>query len=102
MIGRGIDQVTPLSVDPQLFEPYVHTADWYVELAVMANGPIPRPVAPDYVWGAALRVLDDLAPDVRIVNLETAVTTSPHSWPDKEIHYRTHPANVAILRAARI
>jgi poly-gamma-glutamate capsule biosynthesis protein CapA/YwtB (metallophosphatase superfamily) len=102
MIGRGIDQVTPVSVDPQLFEPSVQSAESYVELAVMANGPIPRPVAPEYVWGAALGVLGDLAPDVRIVNLETAVTTSPHAWPGKEIHYRTHPANVAVLNAAGI
>ena len=102
MIGRGIDQVTARPVDPGLFEPYVRSAERYVELAVTANGPIPRPVAPDYFWGAALHALDDLAADVRIVNLETAVTTSPQAWPGKEIHYRTHPANVAVLRAARI
>jgi poly-gamma-glutamate synthesis protein (capsule biosynthesis protein) len=102
MIGRGIDQVMPHSVDPRLFEPHIDTAEAYVALAVRANGPIPRPVDPDYVWGAALEALDAFDPHVRIVNLETAVTTSPAAWPAKEIHYRTHPANVGLLRAARI
>jgi poly-gamma-glutamate synthesis protein (capsule biosynthesis protein) len=102
MIGRGIDQVMPHSVDPRLFESYVRSAEGYVELAARANGPIPRPVGPDYVWGAALDAIEAHDPDARIVNLETAVTTSPEAWPGKEVHYRTHPANVAALRAARI
>ncbi len=102
MIGRGIDQVMPRSVDPRLFEPYIDTAEAYVKLAVDANGPIPRPVAPAYVWGAALEAIDALEPDVRIVNLETAVTTSAVAWPGKEVLYRTHPANVDVLRAAQI
>jgi poly-gamma-glutamate synthesis protein (capsule biosynthesis protein) len=59
-------------------------------------------VPSDYVWGAALPTLDAFEPHARIVNLETAVTTSPDPWPGKDILYRTHPANVAILRAARI
>jgi poly-gamma-glutamate synthesis protein (capsule biosynthesis protein) len=102
MIGRGIDQVMADSVDPRLFERYIDTAEAYVALAIRANGPIPRPVDPDYVWGAALEAFDAFGPHVRIVNLETSVTTSPAAWPGKEIHYRTHPANVAVLRAARI
>ena len=102
MIGRGIDQVLPQSVDPQLFEPSVKSAETYVDLAVLANGPIPRPVASDYVWGAALAEMDRLAPDVRIINLETAVTTSDAAWPGKEVHYRTHPGNVAVLEAAGV
>jgi poly-gamma-glutamate capsule biosynthesis protein CapA/YwtB (metallophosphatase superfamily) len=102
MIGRGIDQVMPRSVDPRLFEPHIDTAEAYVKLAVDANGPIPRPVAPEYVWGAALEAIDAFMPDVRIVNLETAITTSAAAWPGKEILYRTHPANVAVLRVAQI
>lgn len=102
MIGRGIDQVMPRSVDPQLLEPHVDTAEAYLELAVRANGPIPRPVGPEYVWGASLEAIDAFEPSVRIVNLETAATTSPQAWPGKEVLYRAHPANVAVLRAARI
>jgi poly-gamma-glutamate synthesis protein (capsule biosynthesis protein) len=41
-------------------------------------------------------------PDARIVNLETAVTTSPEAWPGKGIHYRMNPANMPALAAARL
>jgi poly-gamma-glutamate synthesis protein (capsule biosynthesis protein) len=102
MIGRGIDQIQSSSVHPGLFEPSITNACDYVRLAERANGPIPRPVARDYVWGAALDDIDALAPDARIVNLETAVTTSSARWPAKDILYRAHPDNVAVLRGARI
>jgi poly-gamma-glutamate synthesis protein (capsule biosynthesis protein) len=102
MIGRGIDQVMRHSVEPRLFEPHVSSAEAYVDLAERANGPIPRPVGPAYVWGEALDVIRSYAPHVSIVNLETAVTTSAARWPGKEVLYRTHPANVAVLRAAGI
>jgi poly-gamma-glutamate synthesis protein (capsule biosynthesis protein) len=102
MIGRGIDQVQRSSVNPRLFEASITSAEDYVRLAEAANGPIPRSVAPGYVWGDALAEVDALRADARIVNLETTVTTSPAAWPGKDILYRTHPANVDILRAARI
>jgi poly-gamma-glutamate synthesis protein (capsule biosynthesis protein) len=102
MIGRGVDQVMPQAAGPQLFEPYVDSAETYVELAIAANGPIPRPVGPEYVWGVALEAIQNLDPDIRIINLETAVTTSPERWPGKPVLYRTHPENVAVLTAARI
>src|SRR5688572_27161940 len=102
MIGRGIDQVMRSSVDPGLFEPSVKSAEDYVVLAEAANGPIPKPVAPDYVWGEALPAIDAIGPDARIINLETAVTTSAAAWPGKDVHYRTHPDNVAVLQAGRI
>jgi poly-gamma-glutamate capsule biosynthesis protein CapA/YwtB (metallophosphatase superfamily) len=102
MIGRGIDQVLPQSVDPHLLEPVVDSAETYVRLAERANGLIPRPVAPTYPWGDALEEINRLAPDVRIVNLETAVTTSDAAWPDKDVLYRTHPGNVAVLAAGQV
>jgi poly-gamma-glutamate synthesis protein (capsule biosynthesis protein) len=102
MIGRGIDQVLPHPNNPRLYEPYVHTALGYVELAVAANGPIPAPVDFSYAWGDALDVFAGVAPDVRIINLETAVTTSEAYWPGKGIHYRVHPANIPCLTAAQI
>jgi poly-gamma-glutamate capsule biosynthesis protein CapA/YwtB (metallophosphatase superfamily) len=102
MIGRGIDQVLPSSVDPRLFEPSITSAEDYVRLAEEANGPIPKPVEAAYVWGEAVDEIDAMCPDARIVNLETAVTTSLARWPAKDILYRTHPDNVAVLGAARI
>ncbi|MGZ6879782.1 MAG: CapA family protein, partial [Mycobacteriaceae bacterium] len=83
-------------------EPYVRDARDYVAMAEAQNGTIPRPVGFDWPWGVALSVLDEAAPDVRIVNLETSITTSRDYAPGKNIHYRMHPANTAVLTAARI
>ncbi|MDX1582653.1 MAG: CapA family protein, partial [Thermoanaerobaculia bacterium] len=102
MLGRGIDQIMPRSVDPVLYEPYMKSALGYVAIAEEENGPIPKGVGPRYVWGESLEVLERLDPPVRIVNLETAVTTADDPWPGKGIHYRTHPANAAVLAAAGI
>jgi poly-gamma-glutamate synthesis protein (capsule biosynthesis protein) len=102
MTGRGIDQILPHPGDPRLYEPWVTHAGTYVRLAEEANGPIPRPVASAYLWGEALDILETAAPDARIVNLETAVTSGGAHWTDKDIHYRMHPANVACLSAARL
>lgn len=102
MSGRGIDQILTTPSDARLFEPFVHCALEYVQLAEAACGPLPRQVAGEYIWGAALGVLAQMRTDARIVNLETAVTRSAQAWPGKAIHYRMHPANVACLGAARI
>ena len=102
MLGRGIDQVLPHSVDPGLHERYVKSAERYVELAEAESGEIPDEVQFDYVWGDALAELDRVSPDARIINLETAVTTADDPWPRKGIHYRMHPGNVPVLTAAGI
>lgn len=101
MAGRGIDQVLPHPSDPLLHEGYMSSALHYVDLAERANGPIPRPVDVAYVWGDALAELECMSPDVRIVNLETAVTRS-NDWLPKGINYRMHPENVSCLKAAAI
>jgi poly-gamma-glutamate capsule biosynthesis protein CapA/YwtB (metallophosphatase superfamily) len=102
MTGRGIDQVLSHSVDPILYEPYVRDAHEYVELAEKAHGPIPRPVNFDYIWGEALQELERASVDLRVVNLETAITSAETHWPGKGIHYRMHPLNIDCLSAARI
>ena len=102
MTGRGVDQVLPHPSDPRIREPWVHSAERYVQLAERAHGPIPHPVDPPYVWGDALAELARLRPDARIVNLETSVTRSDGYWPDKGIHYRMHPDNVSCITVAHI
>jgi poly-gamma-glutamate synthesis protein (capsule biosynthesis protein) len=102
MTGRGVDQVLPHPGDPAIHEQFMKSAVGYVDLAAEESGPIPRPVDFGYVWGDALAALARTPPDARIVNLETAVTSSGEYWPDKGIHYRMHPANVACLTAAGI
>jgi poly-gamma-glutamate synthesis protein (capsule biosynthesis protein) len=101
MTGRGIDQILPHPVDPRIFEPYMTDARDYVALAESVNGPVDRPVDLAYIWGDALAELGRVAPDARIVNLETAVTTSETPRP-KGINYRMHPENIGCLTAARI
>jgi len=102
MTGRGIDQVLPHPLNPRLYEPYLSDARAYVELAENANGPIPRPVSFDYIWGEALPELRRAEVDLGIINLETAITTLETPWLGKEIHYRMHPRNVDCLSAAEI
>ena len=102
MTGRGIDQALPHPVNPILYEPYVRDAREYVHLAEKAHGPIPRPLSFDYIWSDALQELEDANVDVRIINLETAVTSAETPWPNKAIYYRMHPLNIGCLSAAHI
>jgi len=101
MLGRGIDQALPHPGEPVLHEEYVKSAETYVHLAERANGPIPRPVSFEYAWGDALAELEKLSPALRIVNLETSITTSSN-FAQKGINYRMHPANSAVLTSAGI
>lgn len=102
MTGRGIDQILPYPNHPQLYEPYTTSAQDYVKLAEKASGSIRQPVDFAYPWGDALEELRRTHPDVRIVNLETAVTTHSEHWPGKGVHYRMHPKNIPCLTAAQI
>lgn len=101
MTGRGIDQIQHHPGDPQLHEPWVRDARDYVRLAEQVNGPVPAPVEPAYCWGAALAELEARQPDLRIINLETAITACGAPWPGKGIHYRMHPDNLGLLAAAQ-
>lgn len=102
MTGRGIDQILPHPGKPHLFESYMRSALGYVELAEKVSGRIRHPVDFAYIWGDALGAFQRAAPDLRIINLETAVTASEDAWPNKGIHYRMHPANLPCLTAAGI
>jgi poly-gamma-glutamate synthesis protein (capsule biosynthesis protein) len=101
MTGRGIDQVLPHPSKPAIRESYMRSALGYVELAETTHGAISRPVDFTYIWGEALAELEERSPDLRVVNLETAVTASDEVYP-KGINYRMHPANVPCLVAAGI
>ena len=101
MTGRGIDQVLPHPSDPFIYEPYMKNARGYVELAEKATGLLPRPVDFAYIWGDALGELGKAAPSARIINMETAITTSDE-YVDKGINYRMNPANLPCIEAAGI
>lgn len=102
MTGRGVDQVLPHPGDPLIHEPYMRSARGYVALAEKANGPIQQPVRCSYIWGDALEELERVAPDLRIINLETSVTKSNDYWRSKDIHYRMNPENISCITAAKI
>lgn len=101
MTGRGIDQALPHPGDPRIYEPYVTSARDYLALAEERHGTLSLPLGFDEIWGDALPELAHAAPDLRIVNLETAVT---HSWDysRKGINYRMSPENIPCLTAAGI
>ena len=102
MTGRGIDQILMQPGDPELNEPLVRDAREYVHLAEAANGPIALSAAADYIWGDALAEMDGAGADLRIVNLETAITADGDPWPAKGVRLRMNPANIDCLLAARI
>lgn len=102
MTGRGLDQALPHPGSPTLHEPEVEDARRYVALAEAAHGPIDAPLAPADPWGVALAELAARRPALRIVNLETSITTSDDPCRGKQVLYRMHPANVDCLSAAGI
>lgn len=101
MTGRGIDQILPHGGDPTLRESVVTDARTYVTLAEDVNGPIPAPVDYAWPWGEALTVLDEFAPDVRLINLETSITARGEFARHKPVCYRMHPDNVGCLTVIR-
>ena len=101
MTGRAIDQLLPHPGDPTLRESVVSDARTYVWLAEQTNGPIPAPIDFAWPWGEALAIIDQFAPDIRLINLETSITACGEFARGKAVHYRMHPDNVGCLTAIR-
>ena len=102
MTGRGIDQILPHPSDPFIPEVYLKDAREYVRLAEGANGSIPTTASFSYIWGDALEEWERVAPDVKLINLETSITQSNDYWRGKGINYRMNPENIDCLTAAKI
>jgi poly-gamma-glutamate capsule biosynthesis protein CapA/YwtB (metallophosphatase superfamily) len=100
MLGRGVDQVLPHPGDPELRESSARDARAYVRLAERANGLIPQPASFSWPWGDALAILDEVAPDARVINLETSVTRRADFAAGKAVHYRMSPDNLPALTVA--
>lgn len=88
MLARGIDQIMPHSCNPRLYENYVKHAAYYTELAIQRNGPIPSQRSVDYVWGPTISEMRSRNATARIINLETAMTTSEDVCRGKSVCYR--------------
>lgn len=102
MTGRGIDQILPFPSLPHIHEFYLKDARDYIGLSEALYGNIDKPVNFEYIWGDALFFFDTFKPDAKMINLETAITTSSHWQKNKNIHYRMHPKNIYCLTAAKI
>ena len=101
MTGRGIDQILPYPSNPELKEPFVKDARDYIIFAEEVNGKIDYPVSFDYIWGDALKELEKEKIDLRIINLETTITTSDNFLP-KGINYRMNPKNIDVLKVFKV
>jgi poly-gamma-glutamate capsule biosynthesis protein CapA/YwtB (metallophosphatase superfamily) len=101
MTGRGIDQILPYPSNPELKEPFVKDARDYIIFAEEVNGKINYPVSFDYIWGDALKELEKEKVDIRIINLETTITTSNNFLP-KGINYRMNPKNIDVLKVFKV
>jgi len=51
--------------------------------------------------GEALALVDEFAPDVRLINFETTITADGEFARGKLAHHRRHPDNMACLTAIR-
>ncbi|MHA6279109.1 CapA family protein [Salinimicrobium sp. CAU 1759] len=102
MTGRGIDQTLKYSVEPVLYEPYVKDAWDYLFLAERESGELDLPAEYRYIWGDALRIWKERDPHLKLINLETSITTNDEPWTGKGIHYRMHPKNVELFAVADI
>ena len=102
MLARGIDQILRYPGDPTIIRRHPNNANDYVRMAERASGKLPDHRDVDYVWGDALAEFEAFAPDLRSINLETAITAQGKPWPRKPIRYRMEPRNIEVLTAARI
>ena len=75
MTGRGIDQILAHPTNPRIYESYLTDARDYVRLAESVNGSIPYPVNDNYLWGDALKEWQLHQPQLKLINLETSVTS---------------------------
>jgi poly-gamma-glutamate synthesis protein (capsule biosynthesis protein) len=101
MTGRAIDQLLPHGGDPTLREAVVSDARTYIRLAEQANGSIPAPIDFAWPWGEAVQIVEQFAPDVRLLNLETSITAGGEFARGKAVHYRMHPDNIGCVSAIR-
>lgn len=101
MTGRGIDQILPFPGGPAIHEGWrgVYDARRFVEFAERRHGALPAERDAGYVWGDLPGIVSERRPDLRIVNLETAITRSSAPWSGKPMHFRMNPENTGSLSA---
>jgi len=97
MLGRLVDQIFPVhNHEP---EEHLHAMHLIKHKNAEILNKITR-LGHKFVWGDHLAAIQQC--DVRIINLETSVTSNPERWPNKAFNYRMHPANLQCLKEANI
>lgn len=99
MTGRGIDQLFAVHNPDSFGKPDYVPAMQYLSWSAMLYGAEAMPLRHDYIWGSGLSVLEAAKPDLKLVNLETAITTSS-AWEPKTFTFRMHPDNTGCLSVA--
>lgn len=92
MLGRLIDQLCTTHVDCP--------SEARIVQSFLGAHPELRSYSATTPWGNTLSLLRSA--DLRLINLETAVTTHATKWPNKVFNYRMHPKNLEILKVAGI
>src|SRR5205807_1016547 len=100
MLGRGIDQILKYKNNPELFEQYVTNATYYVPLNMKQF--TRTYVSDDYVWGELLYENMFKKSNLKIINLETSITTVREPYKDKPVLYKMHPKNINLIKLAKI
>jgi poly-gamma-glutamate capsule biosynthesis protein CapA/YwtB (metallophosphatase superfamily) len=96
MLGRAVDQILPHKSDPRLYESSVKDARDYLPSSLKK-----RTVSYQYPWGDLLDDPRFIQSDLKLINLETSVTTSVQPA-KKEILYKMHPGNLQVIKKAKI
>lgn len=98
MLGRTLDALMPHPSDPQPLEGSAASPEAHLRRIESAYGHGIWPIAPDDVWSKLLVELDWRKPDLRLINLECAVTASDDLQP-RPFPVRMHPRNLPFPQA---
>lgn len=101
MLGRAVDQLFKYKNDATLYESYVKIATYYLPDAMKRFITLNGYVDDDYVWGDLLTSKLFRNADLKIINLETSVTTS-RDHQNKAVLYKMHPGNINVIKVAGI
>ncbi len=98
MLGRALDALMPHPSDPRLLEGSSASPEAHLLRIGSAYGHRKRPIAPEEVWSDLLAELGWRKPDLRLINLECAITASDDIQP-RPFPVRMHPRNLPFLQA---
>lgn len=97
MLGRGIDQILKYKNNPMIYESFVKDARYYIPNTMKKFSEQGKYVDQFYVWGDLLNNSLFKKSKLKIINLETSITTSEDKQ-NKAVLYRMHPNNINVIK----